>query len=82
MADLEITVTRSAGDDRAVAVFIDTEFEPHAVGQDDIGLRVLLNDNEVFVGKAYDLGAHHEAGEKKLEVSLADIAYTGKETWL
>jgi hypothetical protein len=77
-ADLTISVTRSAGDDRAVLVFIDTEFEPF--GSDDSpGLRVLLNDNEVYVGTAYDLGGHHEAKAKKMTVGLDEIAYTGKE---
>jgi hypothetical protein len=76
---VEITVTRSAGDDRAVVVFIDTDFEPLPAGPEELGLRVLLNDNEVYVGKAYDLGSHHEAKSVKFEVSLDDIDYTGKE---
>ena len=59
--EVEISVTRSAGDDRAVLVLIDTSFEPFAPGDDDLGLRVLLNDNEIYVGKPYDLGAHHDA---------------------
>jgi hypothetical protein len=75
---VEITVTRSAGDDRAVVVFIDTDFEPDGSDQGP-GLRVLLNDNEVYVGKAYDLGSHHEAKSKGVTVTLDDIDYTGKE---
>jgi hypothetical protein len=79
MAAVEITVTRSAGDDRAVTVFIDTDFEPD--GSDDgPGLRVLLNDNEAYAGKAYDLGAHHAAASKRLVVELDDIAYVTDET--
>lgn len=78
MSDLRISVTRSAGDDRAVVVFVDTDFEPD--GSDGgPGLRILVNDNEGFVGKAYDLGAHHEAEDVKFEVSFDDIAYTGRE---
>jgi len=76
---VEITVTRSAGDDQAIVVFIDTDFEPFAAGPDELGLRVLLNDNEVYVGKAYDLGAHHEAKSVTFQVQLDDIDYTGKE---
>jgi hypothetical protein len=71
---VEVTVTRSAGDDRAVTVFIDTDFEPG--GSDGgPGLRVLINDDEAYAGKAYDLGAHHAAGAKKLVVQLDEIAY-------
>jgi hypothetical protein len=71
-------VPRSAGEDRAVTVFIDTDFEPD--GSDGgTGLRILVNDNEAYVGTAYDFGRHHEAKSVKFEVSLDDIAYTGKE---
>jgi len=78
MGAVEVTVTRSAGDDRAIVVFIDTDFEPD--GSDGgTGLRVLLNDNEAYVGKAYDLGAHHEAKSVTFQVQLDDIDYTGKE---
>jgi hypothetical protein len=78
MGAVEVTVTRSAGDDRAVVVFIDTDFEPD--GSDNgPGLRVLINDDEAYVGKAYDLGSHHEAKSVKFEVNLDDIDYTGKE---
>ena len=75
MPDLTITVTRSAGDDRAVVVFIDTEFEP--TGKP--GLRILVNDNEVYEGKRYELDANHDAKSVSFEVSLDDIAYTGIE---
>jgi hypothetical protein len=73
-----ITVTRSAGDDRAVVVFIDTAFEPNGTDGGP-GLRVLVNDDEAYVGTAYDLGAHHEAKSVEFEVRSDDIAYTGKE---
>lgn len=75
---VEIAVTRSAGDDRAVVIFIDTEFEPD--GSDGSpGLRVLLNDDEVYVGKAYDLGAHHEAKAIRFKADGTNIRYTGRE---
>jgi hypothetical protein len=74
--ELTISVTRSAGDDRAVLVFIDTTFEPFAAGPDDLGLRVLINDDEAYVGKAYDLGADHQAKAKRFEVRLDEIPYT------
>lgn len=46
---LHITVTRSAGDDGALLVIIDTEFEPD--GSDGgPGLRVMVNDGDVFEG--------------------------------
>jgi hypothetical protein len=41
---------------------------------------VLLNDNEAYAGKAYDLGAHHAAASKRLVVELDDIAYVTDET--
>jgi hypothetical protein len=77
--DITVTVTRSAGDDRAVLVLIDTAFEP--TGSDGgPGLRVLINDDEAYVGTAYDLGANHEAGATTLVVSLDDIPYAVDET--
>lgn len=73
-SDIAITVTRSAGDDRAVTVFIDTEFEPD--GSDGgPGLRVFINDDETYVGKEYDFGANHQASSRTFTVRLADIAY-------
>ena len=75
---LTIIVTRSAGDDRAVTILIDTDFEPD--GSDGgPGLRILLNDDEAYAGKAYDLGAHHEAKSVSFEVSLDEIDYISKE---
>jgi hypothetical protein len=77
-SDLEVIITRSAGDDRAVLVFIDTVFEPD--GSDGgPGLRVLVNDDEGFVGKPYDMGANHHAKDVRFLVKLDDIAYTGEE---
>lgn len=75
-----VTVTRSAGDDRAVLVFIDTDFDPRGRRGGSPGLRVILNDDEVFVGKAYDLGGNHEAESRSLNVNLDEIGYTGRET--
>lgn len=47
-----ITLTTSAGTDGAVVVFIDTEGEPD--GSDGWrGLRVMVNDGDVFVGVPY-----------------------------
>lgn len=77
---MQITVSRSAGDDRAVTVFIDTDFEPD--GSDGgPGLRVLVNDDEAFVGKAYDFGGNREATSVSIEVPqhLLDALYTGKD---
>lgn len=78
MSDILITVTRSAGDDRAVLVFIDTEFDPR--GKDGApGLRILVNDDEAFVGKARDKAGNHEAESVSLMVNLDQIDYTGKD---
>jgi len=74
-----ITVTRSAGNDRAVTVFIDTAFEPNGADGGP-GLRVLVNDDEAYVGKAYDLGENHEAKSVEFEVRTEDIAYITDET--
>lgn len=78
-----ITVTRSAGDDRAVVIFVDTDDGADSVGvQHDPGLRILVNDVEAFVGKAYDMlesGKMHEAKSVSFNVSLDDIDYTGRE---
>jgi hypothetical protein len=47
-----ITLTTSAGSDGAVVVFIDTEGQPD--GSDGWrGLRVMVNDGDVFVGVPY-----------------------------
>ena len=71
MPGLEITVTRSAGNDRAVLVIIDTDFEP----TDDPGLRILVNDDEAYVGKAYDFGQHYRAESVRFFVDLDQIPY-------
>lgn len=48
---VDVTITTSAGLDGAVVVFIDTSFEPD--GSDGgPGLRVILNDGDVYVGVA------------------------------
>lgn len=52
----KVIITRSAGTDNAVVVFIDTEFEPNA-SDGGPGLRVLINDDDTYVGKPY---VHHE----------------------
>lgn len=82
LPDVRLAVTRSAGDDRAVVVFVDTEFEPDA-SDGGPGLRVLLNDDEAYVGKAYDLPERHdpghEAAAKHFEVRLDEIPYAEPE---
>lgn len=80
MSDVTVTVTRSAGPDGAVVVFIDTGFEPH--GEDGgPGLRVRVNDGKVFAGKQMTMPdptvGDAEAGERTLRVNLDQIAYTG-----
>jgi hypothetical protein len=69
-----ITVTRSAGDDRATLVFID-DVDPK-------NLRILVNDGEAFVGKPYqmlDNGRGYEAKDVQFQVAPDDIAYTGND---
>jgi hypothetical protein len=46
-------VTRSAGADGAVVVFIDTDFEPGA-SDGGPGLRVRINDDTTYAGVAYE----------------------------
>lgn len=77
MSGVSVTVTRSAGDDRAVVVIIDTDFEPD--GSNGPGLRILVNNDEGFVGVPYQFGADHEARSVTFDVELDEIDYTGKE---
>lgn len=53
------TVTQSAGKDGAFVVFVDTNFEPN---EPTPGLRILLNDSDLFVGKPYEANDDDEAG--------------------
>lgn len=74
-----VAVTRSAGIDGAVVVFIDTDFEPDA-SDGGPGLRVLINDHDTYAGVAHeydDTGVipEHEAPSKSLEVALSEIDY-------
>ena len=46
---VEVKVVRSAGEDGAVVVFIDTDFEPDASDAGP-GLRVFVNDGDVYTG--------------------------------
>lgn len=71
---VHVTVTRSAGDDRAVLILIDTDFEPDA-SDGGPGLRVLINDGEAFVGPRYDFVGDHEAKSKSMMVTMAEIPY-------
>lgn len=48
--DITITVTRSAGADGAIVIFIDTTFEPNA-SDGSPGLRVCVGEGVVFDGK-------------------------------
>ena len=78
LADVRIAVTRSAGGDRAVVVFIDTTFEPDGSGTVP-GLRVLVNDGDAFVGVPYENGNHQEAETQHFQVRLDEIPYIDKE---
>lgn len=48
-----VTIQESDGSDGAVVVFIDTTFEPDG-GDDGPGLRVLINDDDTYIGVAYE----------------------------
>lgn len=74
MSNIEITITRSAGDDRAVLVLIDTDFEPNA-SDGGPGLRVLVNDGEVYTGKELDLTSEHPAASRSIALDLTEIPY-------
>jgi hypothetical protein len=75
VADVKVTVTRSAGTDGAVLVMVDTGFEPD--GSDDSpGLRVLVNDQPVFAGREYLTAEEpREADRRTLEVDVAEVQY-------
>jgi len=77
---VEIAVTRSIGEDGAVVVFIDTDFEP--TGADGgPGLRVLVNDGDAFIGKPFVYTeVDHDAKTVKLTVEPREIAYVTDET--
>jgi hypothetical protein len=67
----EITVTRSAGTDGAVVVFIDGDF-------DQTGLRVRVNDEPIYAAPAFEHDGgdnDREAKSVKLPFTLEDIAY-------
>lgn len=72
MANYEITVTRSAGSDGAVVVFIDGDFS-------DTGLRIVLNDNEdLYASPAWQPAPEGEENEAKsvhLPFDLSDVEY-------
>lgn len=60
--DTTVTITTSAGADGATVVFIDTAKEPD--GSDGgPGLRVMVNDGDVFVGKPYVSDQDDETGD-------------------
>jgi hypothetical protein len=71
-----VTVTRSAGSDGAIVVFIDTETEPD--GSDGgPGLRVLVNNETVYTGVEHGGDDRDRpAGSVVVEVSPDQIAYT------
>jgi DNA-binding MarR family transcriptional regulator len=75
MADVKITVTRSAGNDGAVVVMVDTSFEPD--GSDGgPGLRVLVNDDPAFSGRPYvDARQPRKARYRTLEVNARQVEY-------
>lgn len=51
---ISITVTRSGGLDGAVVVFVDTDADTLSDGPRGPMMRILLNDEPVFVGKEYE----------------------------
>jgi hypothetical protein len=59
-AMLTTTVTRSAGDDGAIVVFLDTTFEPDG-GDGGPGLRVRINDDLAYEGVPHRTGDDSEA---------------------
>ncbi|SRR6266704_603742 len=74
-----VTVTRSAGADGAVVVFVDTDFEPD--GSDDgPGLRVVVNDEPVYEGVAYQESDGESAryAARTLAADLADLEPTAR----
>jgi hypothetical protein len=75
VADVKVTVTRSAGTDGAVLVLVDTGFEPD--GSDGSpGLRVLVNDQPVFAGReSLDAKEPRQADSWTLEVDVAEVEY-------
>jgi hypothetical protein len=74
MADdkCSITVTRSAGKDSAVVIFIDGDF----TGQ---GLRILVNDNDAWKDTAFepndDPDVERPARDVRLDFRLSDTEY-------
>lgn len=77
--EITVIVTRSAGTDGVVLVMIDTTFEPSAPTP---GLRVLVNDEPVFVGLPHEVIVDEEpldAPDKKITVKLSELAYIEHE---
>lgn len=71
--DITVTVTRSAGTDGAVVVFIDTHFEPDA-SDDGPGLRVLINDHDTYAGKPFEVAdEEREARSHVMTVALSEL---------
>lgn len=57
--DVTVTISRSAGIDGAVVIFIDTQFEPD--GSDGgPGLRVIVNDDDAYTGVEFILDPNDE----------------------
>lgn len=77
---VEVSVTRSAGTDGAVVVFIDTTFEPGA-SDGGPGLRVLINDHDTYAGVAYspteDGEDGHQYDTKRLRVDVDGLVDHG-----
>ncbi len=55
---IKVTITQSAGEDGAMVVFVDTEFEPNA-SDGGPGLRVLINDHDTYIGVPYAYHPDH-----------------------
>lgn len=74
--ELSVTVTRSAGTDGAVVVFIDTTFEPDA-SDGGPGLRVMVNDAVVLAGRSYEhCDGEREAVAVRLDTTVAELAHS------
>jgi hypothetical protein len=71
-----VTVTRSAGPDGAVLVFIDTpNFEPDG----SPGLRVLVNDGDVFIGRPHQPAEDGQEREATTDQTEHRPVYVGAD---
>lgn len=66
--NFEIVVTRSAGTDGAVLIFVDGEFPD--------GVRFVVNDNTTHGTPGVNIDQDNEAGDVRITVRGKDIDYT------